>query len=205
MGIKERKEREREEKKELILSAAKKIIEEEGIQALSIRKIASRIEYSPAIIYHYFQDKSEIVDYFLREGYKEIVSALGGLQHQEGEPDIVLKASLVNFIEAALKMSEEYKSVMLNDSEEVLKHTSVLFRGASDERPAVGLLCKYLKQHYFKDREDSFIELTAQILWSSIFGLIIRLILEKNVDEVQKHRLIEHNIRFIINGIKTVK
>jgi AcrR family transcriptional regulator len=204
MGIKERKERDREEKKELILTAAKVIIEEEGMDNLSIRKIANKIEYSPAIIYHYFQDKNEILDYFLREGYKQIVSALGGLQQQEGEPEERLKASLLSFIETALKMSEEYKSVMLNDTEEVLKHTSVFFKGASSERPAIKLLCKFLKENYYKDSDDDFVELRAQVLWSSIFGLVTRLIIEKNIDDAQRNRLIKHNIEFIINGLKYV-
>lgn len=204
MGTKERKEREREEKKELILSAAKEIIEEEGMEGLSIRKIANKIEYSPAIIYHYFDDKNEIVDYFLRDRYKEIISSLGGLQ-QGGEPDAALKASLKNFIEVALKISEEYKYVMLNNSEAVLKYTSVLFKGASIEKPAMKVLRKFLKENYFKDCEEDFVELTAQVLWSSIFGLIIRLIIERNIDGNQKLALIEHNTEFIVNGLKTIK
>lgn len=205
MGIKERKEREREEKKELILSAAKEIIEEEGIDNLSIRKIANKIEYSPAIIYHYFQDKNEIVDYFLRDGYREIVSALEGLHGQQGEPEETLKSSLKNYIKVAVKMSEVYRTVMLNNSEAVLKHTSVLFRGASNERQAMKLLCTYLKENYYKDCDDSFIELTAQVLWSSVFGIITRLIIEKVADEAQRNRLIDHNLKFIISGLKNIE
>jgi AcrR family transcriptional regulator len=205
MGIKERKERERGEKKELILSAAKEIIEEEGIDALSIRKLASKIEYSPAIIYHYFRDKNEIIDCFLREGYKGIVLSLMGLQSGEGEPDERLKASLRNYIEVAVRMNEVYRTVMLDDSEKVLKHTSVLFKGASTERQSVKILCSYLKDNYYKHCDDDFVELSAQVLWSSIFGLIMRLIIEKNIDEKQKHRLIDHNIEFILEGLKAIK
>ena len=205
MSIKERKERERQEKKELILSAAKKIIEEEGIDALSIRKLASKIEYSPAIIYHYFQDKNEIIDYYLSEGYKGIVLSIMGLQNREGEPDERLRSSLKNFIEAAINMNDVYRTVMLNDSEKVLKHTSVLFKGASTERQALKILCDYLKEHYYEDRDEDFVELSAQVIWSSIFGLIMRLIIEKNIDEVQKHRLINYNIEFILEGLKAIK
>lgn len=205
MSIKERKERERQEKKELILSAAKRIIEEEGIEALSIRKLASKIEYSPAIIYHYFQDKNEIIDYYLIEGYKGIVLSIMGLQNREGEPDERLRSSLKSFIEAAISMNEVYRTVMLNDSEKVLKHTAVLFKGASTERQALKILCDYLKEYYHEDSDEDFIELSAQVLWSSIFGLIMRLIIDKNIDEVQKHRLINYNIEFILEGLKAIK
>ena len=62
MGTNERKEKEREIRRELILNTAQEIISSEGIDNVSIRKIANKIEYSPAIIYYYFKDKDEIIN-----------------------------------------------------------------------------------------------------------------------------------------------
>nr|WP_240542785.1 TetR/AcrR family transcriptional regulator [Exiguobacterium qingdaonense] len=205
MGVKDRKLRERNQKKELILSAAKEIIEEVGIENLSIRKIANRIEHSPAIIYHYFQDKNEIVDSLLEEGYKRIVLALESLGPQDSTPEQILKESLMNYIEVALAMSEEYKIVMLSDSHVVLKHTSVLFKGASLERPAIQMLCKLLKNSYCENCSDDYVEIVAQIVWSSMFGLITRLILEGHKDKQFKQSIVEHHIDFIINSLKSMK
>ena len=61
MGIKQRKNREREEMKDLILDAAKRISIEEGFSRVSIRKIAEEIEYSPGTIYLYFKNRDEIL------------------------------------------------------------------------------------------------------------------------------------------------
>lgn len=61
MGIKQRKDREREEMKDLILDAAKRISIEEGFSKVSIRKIAEEIEYSPGTIYLYFKNRDEIL------------------------------------------------------------------------------------------------------------------------------------------------
>ncbi len=61
MGIKQRKDREREEMKELILDAAKRISIDEGFEKVSIRKIAEEIEYSPGTIYLYFKNRDEIL------------------------------------------------------------------------------------------------------------------------------------------------
>lgn len=202
MGIKERQEREREEKRELILTAAKEIIEKEGIDKLSIRKIANKIEYSPAIIYHYFKDKEEVIQYIMAESYKRIVKTLASLQNQEGEAATKLKSSLRKYIELALQMSEEYKTIMLNDSPSILQYTSVLFKGASKERQAIKILCDHLKENNLKSYDDDFIELTAQAVWSSVFGLIIRLLIERDIDEEQKHKLIDHTIEFIFNALK---
>jgi AcrR family transcriptional regulator len=60
MGISERKEREKEEMRRLILRAAHKLFLENGFEKTSIRAIADLIEYSPATIYLYFRDKNEL-------------------------------------------------------------------------------------------------------------------------------------------------
>ena len=69
MGISERKEREKQELKELILLKAKEIMARDGQDGLSIRKIANEIEYSPATIYLYFQDKDEILYQMMNKGF----------------------------------------------------------------------------------------------------------------------------------------
>jgi len=50
LGIKERKAREIDQRRELILTVAEEIINSEGIDKLSVRKIASKIEYSPSLL-----------------------------------------------------------------------------------------------------------------------------------------------------------
>jgi AcrR family transcriptional regulator len=60
MSIAERKEREKEEMRRNILSAALRLFREKGYDGVSIRNIADAIEYSPATLYLYFRDKNEI-------------------------------------------------------------------------------------------------------------------------------------------------
>lgn len=61
MGISERRERERESLRTTILEAARDILSEGGLDALSMRAIAKRIEYSPGTIYLYFRDKDDLI------------------------------------------------------------------------------------------------------------------------------------------------
>jgi AcrR family transcriptional regulator len=70
MGITERKEREKQEMKDLILQAAMDLFIEDGYDKASIRKIADRIEYSPATIYLYFKDKDEIFHAVHEKGFE---------------------------------------------------------------------------------------------------------------------------------------
>lgn len=70
MGIAERKQRQKEEVRASILSAAWNLVEQEGWQALSIRKIADAIEYSAPVIYDHFQNKEAILLEFTRKGFQ---------------------------------------------------------------------------------------------------------------------------------------
>jgi AcrR family transcriptional regulator len=70
MGIKERHERDREAVRRSILDAARELFVAEGFQNVSIRKIAERIEYSPAAIYGYFPSKDDIFFALAEEGLR---------------------------------------------------------------------------------------------------------------------------------------
>ena len=70
MGIKERQERDREAVRRAILDAARELFVTEGFQNVSIRKIAERIEYSPAALYGYFPSKDDIFFSLAEEGFR---------------------------------------------------------------------------------------------------------------------------------------
>nr|WP_293842951.1 TetR/AcrR family transcriptional regulator [uncultured Arsenicibacter sp.] len=72
MGVLERKLRQKEEVRNSILTAAWSIIQTEGWQALSIRKIADAIEYSVPVIYNHFESKEAIMLEFVKEGFRQL-------------------------------------------------------------------------------------------------------------------------------------
>src|SRR4030088_1587252 len=74
MGIKERQERDREAVRGSILDAARELFVSEGYRNVSIRKIAERIEYSPAAIYSYFPSKDDIFFALAEEGFRLLFS-----------------------------------------------------------------------------------------------------------------------------------
>ena len=60
MGIQQRKEREREELRRKVITAATELFQEESYAAVSMRKIAKRVEYSVGTLYLYYRDKDEL-------------------------------------------------------------------------------------------------------------------------------------------------
>ena len=76
MGIAERREREKEMLRARIVEAARDLLSEEGLGALSMRAIAERIEYSPATIYLYFRDKEELTSEVIRAGFRRMYEVM---------------------------------------------------------------------------------------------------------------------------------
>ena len=107
MGSVERKIREKEELKESILKAAKKLFLDRGFEKTSIRNIADEIEYSPGIIYHYFKDKNEIFHALHTEGFKELSKRMGILS-AVADPMSRLKAMGKIYIEFGLENKDMY-------------------------------------------------------------------------------------------------
>lgn len=193
MTIEKRREREIEGMRQLILSAASDIIASEGFDKLSIRKIAKKIEYSPSIIYHYFDDKEEISNIVMQRGYKKIVSAVSPVKMEGNSSEEKLTQITKNYIRAALSMPEEFMAAQLNQSKMALKHTSSLFEGASKEKPALSALYQCLEEIYKdrnKDVDKNTIELTAQMIVVSTLGFIFKIIIEKDIGDGQREKLI---------------
>lgn len=201
MTIKKRREREIEEMKEHILLAAIDIAASEGFDKLSIRKIAKKIEYSPSIIYHYFKDKEEILNNIMQRGYKKIELSVSSVKMENNSPEERLIQMTKNYIKAALNMPDEFMAAQLNQSKSALKYTSSLFKGASKEKAALSVLYECLQEIY-KDKDididENTIEVTAQMIVVSTLGLIFKLIIEKDIDDEQRERLINFYSKEIV-------
>ncbi|WP_051694133.1 TetR/AcrR family transcriptional regulator [Desulfohalovibrio reitneri] len=70
MKTTKRRMRDRERMRRKILDAALALFAKGGMKALSMRGIATRIEYSPGTIYRYFEDKSAIVRELCLQGFE---------------------------------------------------------------------------------------------------------------------------------------
>ena len=92
MGVKERKERQKDEVRSAILMAAWEIASKEGWEAVSLRKIADIIEYSAPLIYSYFASKEAILLEFVKKGYLKKYKAYKKAKDEHSDPAAQLKA-----------------------------------------------------------------------------------------------------------------
>jgi AcrR family transcriptional regulator len=113
VGVKERHEREREAVARAILDAARDLFVAEGYQNVSIRKIAEKIEYSPAAIYGYFPSKDDIFLALAEEGFRLLFACEQGAVHEPPSLDSI-RAGFRRFYEFS-KTHPEYFALMFVD------------------------------------------------------------------------------------------
>ncbi len=68
MGIAERRAREKNQRRDAILAAAKRLILKHGVEGMSMNQLAESTELNKATLYLYFQDKDDLIDAVVHEG-----------------------------------------------------------------------------------------------------------------------------------------
>lgn len=191
-----------QKKKEEILLTAEALILEHGIEGVSMRKLASSLEMTPGIFYHYFKNKEEVLAGVVLKGYGEILSIirLAGMQANGVEEQ--LTHTFTCYIEGMLQRKELYQ-IMMNASYSVIfAQTKMLHKGISKERQSIQALCSCIEQGVQEGLfETDDVELSAQCMWCSIFGLLDRLIKE-DIQGEQKERLIQQQTKMVLNSIR---
>ena len=109
MGITERKERQRKEVRESILNSAWQLVNEEGWQNLSIRRIADAIEYSVPVVYDHFENKEAILSEFNRKGFKLLGDSLKDAKEKHSSATLQLEAIAFAYWDFAFQNKEYYQ------------------------------------------------------------------------------------------------
>ena len=112
MSIAERKMKEKEDMRALILDGARKVFLRKGYESASIRNIAEEINYSPSSIYFYFKEKGEIFQELHEEGFRLLLSKTNVLDHVK-DPFERLKAMCGVFIDFAIHNKDFYNLMFI--------------------------------------------------------------------------------------------
>ncbi|AHM60332.1 TetR family transcriptional regulator [Flammeovirgaceae bacterium 311] len=168
MGTKDRKEREKEELKGLILKAAKEIFFEKGYAQTSIRNIADRIEYSPGTIYLHFKDKDSIFHALQQEGFMLLRQQFGVLQ-VVADPFERLKAMGKLYLNFAMENPEYYDLMfVIRAPMNVLEAEACWDEGQTAFNVLVQVVQACIEQGHFKGYDT---EEMAYVIWSTVHGM----------------------------------
>jgi AcrR family transcriptional regulator len=102
MTVRERRERERADRRQVIVTAARQVAEAEGWDAVTTRRLADRIEYSQPVLYSHFENKDAIVAAVAVEGFGELALSLHNAREAASSPKAAFREVARTYVEFAI-------------------------------------------------------------------------------------------------------
>ncbi|WP_125140903.1 TetR/AcrR family transcriptional regulator [Clostridium transplantifaecale] len=172
MGIRERRDGEKAEMRKKIMDAAVEIINQEGYENLSIRKIAAKIEYSPTAIYLYYKDKAQIItdmaDGFCREAES---SAAACLEADKSAPVTQqLRMILADFIRCLTSKPEVAKAIIYSGMNVIFANDN---KGSTPANGGINMLDRLLLKGIEEEVFRPGIRGMGWMIVSALLGFVI--------------------------------
>ena len=197
MGSKERIARLKEETRLNILDASLDIVKEEGWQALSMRKIADKIEYTAPIIYEYFSNKEGILLELTRKGYLILAADIKVAKEQHESPEEQLEAMWIAYWNFAFQHKELYRLMYGVDM-----NCCELKKSMPEAERADDLFYEVIEKLItIENPSEDFVCTKFYTFWSIIHGLISINLVNKGRNEEMNQKILKDAIKGIIKYI----
>jgi AcrR family transcriptional regulator len=162
-AISERRERERAQRHQLIITAARELAEAEGWEAVTTRRLAERVEYSQPVLYSHFNGKDAIMRAVAIEGFGELAERLRRARLAAPEPPQALRAVCHAYLAFASERPALYQAMFVLPTE-------VKFAHAETPPPLRAGFDEFVSCFPADDRRR---ELFAEVTWSALHGMAV--------------------------------
>lgn len=199
MGIKARREREKEQLKQAILEAAEDLILHEGYEKLSMRKIAEKIEYSTTTIYIYYKNKEEIIHHLIHNIYIQVLNEFNKAFKKEPKDPVKRLCMLMNiYITFGFKHPSHYKMLFITDVFRLKQNVKGL-SGLEAFQLIVQTVEQCINDGHFRAEDPVLI---SQGIWANMHGITSLLIVRPDFPWVDINTLVDYVIKTTIHGLK---
>jgi AcrR family transcriptional regulator len=210
MGIAERKEREKKERRQQILEAAKRHFSSKGFSGTTMGDIATDIELSPSTLYLYFTNKEELhaaLSLQLLESLLERLEQIEERDEQSPEKRIVEIKDMLYSLYAFdplifmnvfhFQTSEVYRNI----SQELMAEIKGFAGRALNSMARI--FEEGIRKGLFKDRKPIAL---ADVIWSVFSGMVIWEESKKALEPQKSYMKETLDLAFeiIIQGIKKI-
>lgn len=200
MGPRERREREREEVRTRILDAARELFASEGVESVTMRRIADRIEYSPTAIYFHFRDKESLLTELCECDFRAFAGRFVEIARIP-DPLERLSAAGYAYVDFGLEHPSHYRLMFMTPKP--IEHTPNTIAKGNPEEDAYaflkGIVAELIATGRLRD-DLADVDLVAQSVWSAIHGVVSLEIAKCNDDWVE-WRPVADRTRTIIDMI----
>ncbi|MBI5362174.1 MAG: TetR/AcrR family transcriptional regulator [Planctomycetes bacterium] len=173
MASADRRLRERAHVQERILAAARDLFAQHGYEAVTLRRIAAAIEYTPAAIYVHFEDKEDLIRTLCVRDFDELARTFAGLAPIT-DARARLERIAEEYVRFGLEHPNQYRLMFMNpacvkpDEETLQKKGDPMRDGYSFVRQAFeqAIVARKLEP------EHTDADLLTQTYWAGLHGLI---------------------------------
>lgn len=116
MTVQERKERDRAQRRQAIIDSARELAESDGWEAVTVRRLAERIEYSQPVLYSHFSGKRAIVSAVAEDGIGELLDVLRAARNNVDGP-AATEAVARAYLRFAAENAALYDAMFVLDTE----------------------------------------------------------------------------------------
>lgn len=176
MGIYERKQREKEQRKIEIIAAARKVFSSKGFNTATMEEIASKAELSPGTLYLYFKNKEELHTSLSIEILKHLADKIQEVVHQ----NISVEEKIESFRDVFIDVYDYDPNILINlfhlQSGETLKNLSdevlkeIKTYSAFAHGAIIDVVKEGIEQGIFIDEHPVAL---ADVLWASYAGIVL--------------------------------
>ncbi|PHV12887.1 TetR/AcrR family transcriptional regulator [Chitinimonas sp. BJB300] len=204
MSITERRQRERDALRRKIIDAARTLCAEGGYEALTVRSIASRIDYSTSVIYSQFEDKAALLRAITDEDFAELTRQLLEQDAPDARPSQRILNMAARFANFAQQQPEHYRRIFISPPPPVSVEESAAEHGNPNEDAyafARMLFVALIESTPTITEQDA--DMLLQMFWGTLHGLIaLHLTLgdEPWVNLKPLPTLVEHASRALLTG-----
>lgn len=154
------------ELKEACIQAAREVIAERGVEGLSMRDVARRLDISHQAPYRHFPSRDHLLAEIMRRCFEDFANFLD--QSAKGKADDELRGMGEAYMAYAARMPLEYRLMFGTPWPEPAAHPELVKHAVH----AFDVLRQnLLKQHGKKKGAKKQAELEAMFIWSALHGL----------------------------------
>lgn len=173
MAISNRRQKETELLKERVLDVAEEIIVTEGVRHITMRRIASKIDYAPTVLYRLFANKNDLMDHLIVRGYGGVRDSYEEVMNRiDLEPLQKLAAILETYCAYGLEHPNHYNMwfatsrISVEKGRLKMRHGRLEFKVFQPWMDCIEA-CRAAGHFAGRDRFQVF-----QLLWSRLHGVI---------------------------------
>ena len=179
MNTQTRRQREFQQREQLFLETARKIIQKDGFHALTMEKIAADTDYAKGTIYKHFSNKEDLVVSLCGQGLSYLVNLCGEMESFPGKPREKLAIMAIAYQLYANRYPEEYDLIMEARAGNLRDKASQTRLDQTDEQDA--RLLQLIRTQIDTAIEDGDLEMPPGLkpddicfgLWSIAFGVTV--------------------------------